>query len=353
MKFAREIQLLKTLAGADGHSLGRQFLARKIDLPSLASFLYEEQLDIYFLALMEDQRLLKLLPRTMREQLLWLRGDQQKRNRSLLETLSRLQSILAQAGVQTLQLKGLPLAQRYWGGVERRFCWDLDLLVRTRDRSRAIDALESAGYTTTSPALIPRKLVYRLSHAVEISKGDLPVDLHWSFRQRPGFAIDYDAVWARRERWHDGELDCDIPSAQDSLLIMLLGIAQDAERGHCRYRKLWDIYLWLQLERDFDWEAFCRRCGDEGVEVLCLNMLALTLLALDCEEGFPGLRSLLDSRKNMVSCSAADVSRVLGRSRQHLANRLWFARLQQVPAWRYVGWWTLTAPMRYLLGRSL
>ena len=97
----------------------------------------------------------------------------------------------------------------------------------------------------------------------------------------------------------------------------------------------------------------CRRCGDEGVEVLCLNMLALTLLALDCEEGFPGLRSLLDSRKNMVSCSAADVSRVLGRSRQHLANRLWFARLQQVPAWRYLGWWTLTAPMRYLLGRSL
>jgi putative nucleotidyltransferase-like protein len=353
MKFSAEIQLLKTLASGNGRSLGRLFLAKKIDLAQLEKLLYEEQLGIYFHALAEEQNLLMLLPRNTREQLLWLRNDQRRRNEELISVTRQLQVLLGEASIEFLQLKGLPLAQHYWGGADRRFCWDLDLLVREVDRDRAICALQAAGYDNLIPALLPRGIAYQLSHATEFTVGEVPVDLHWCFRQRPGFSIDYEAVWSRREISQVNELTCCIPAAQDGLLIMLLGIAQDAERGHCRFRKLWDIYLWLKAEQNFDWNAFIGRCNAEGVGSLCLNMLALTLVSLDCSTEFPALRALLQDRSAIIFCSDTEVTRVLGRSRQHLGNRLWFARIQGIPSWRYLVWWTFTAPMRYLLGRSI
>jgi len=353
MKYAAEVQLLKTLVAGDSQRIGRQFLARQIDLSRLTEFLYDEQMGVYFLALMEQRQLLNLLPRNIREQLLWLREDQHLRNERLARATEQLQSLLGESSIDILQLKGLPLAQRYWGGTDCRFCWDLDLMVRVIDRNRAIDALEAAGCDSHLPALLPRSLVYWLSHAMEFTFADLSVDLHWVFRRRPGFAIDYEAVWSRREYRRDVEPPCWVPSAQDTLVIMLLGIAQDAERGHCRYRKLWDIYLWLRLEQNFDWEAFHLRCGNEGLAALCINMLAFTVTALDCGADFPALHAFLAARDDAISCNAVDVCRVLGRSRQHLANRLWFARLQDIPAWRYLGWWTVTAPLRYFLGRNI
>jgi hypothetical protein len=226
-------------------------------------------------------------------------------------------------------------------------------MVRVIDRDRAISALKAAGYDSHLPAVFPRPVAYRLSHAMEFILADLSVDLHWGFRRRPGFVIDYDAVWSRREYRGDGEPPCWVPSAEDTLVILLLGIAQDVERGHCRYRKLWDIYLWLRVERGIDWEAFQRRCSDEGIAKLCLNMLAFTITALDCGADFPALRSFLAAANGTISCSAFDVRLILDRPRQHPANRLWFARLQGIPAWRYLCWWTLTAPLRYLLGRNL
>lgn len=353
MRLFPEIQLLKTLASGNGRSLGRLFLRKEIDLPRLEKFLYDEQLGVYFHALAEEQQLLMLLPRITREQLLWLRNDQRRRNEELLAVTQQLHILFGEASIECLQLKGLPLAQHYWGGADRRFCWDLDLLVREVDRDRAICALQTAGYENLIPALFPRSIAYHLSHATEFTVGEVPVDLHWCFRQRPGFSIDYDAVWSRREFSQVGELTCYIPAAQDGLLIMLLGVAQDAERGHCRYRKLWDIYLWLKVEQNFDWDAFIGRCNAEGVGSLCLNMLALTLVSLDCSTEFPSLQALLQDRSAIISCSDTEVTKVLGRSRQHLGNRLWFARIQGTSTWRYLFWWTFTAPMRYLLGRSI
>ncbi|RLA17774.1 MAG: hypothetical protein DRQ56_08715 [Gammaproteobacteria bacterium] len=353
MKFESEIRLLKLLVAGDRQQVATLVLSRNIDFRQLEVFLETEHLADFFLALLEDHRLLKLFPGYLRNQLQWLREHHQTRHIQLQQTMSRLQCMFAQNDIELIVLKGLPLAERYWGGTDRRFVWDLDLLIKPEDLEKAICLTNAAGFAPVSARFLPRSIAIRLTHATELTADDTAVDLHWAFRRRPGFRINYQGVWQRALTWHYDSVEYKIPSAEDSLLIMLLGIAQDAERGHCSYRKLWDIYLWLRAEQDIDWQAFIRRCKDEGVAVLCLNMLALTVLALDCAAEFPQLQVLLQDRQDSVSCSAAEVEIILSRSRQHLGNRLWFARLQAVPAWYYLIWWTLTAPMRYLLGRNI
>jgi len=353
MKFESEIQLLKLLVAGDRQQVAARVLSRNIDFRRLGAFLEAEHMADFFLALLEDYRLLKLFPGYLRNQLLWQREHQQTRCTRIQQAMSQLQCMFTRNDIELIVLKGLPLAERYWGGTDRRFIWDLDLLIKPDDLENAINLTSEAGFAPVSGRFLPRSISIRLSHAVELEKDGTAVDLHWAFRQRPGFKINYQGVWQRALTWHCDGVEYKIPSAEDSLLIMLLGIAQDAERGHCTYRKLWDIYLWLGAGQDVDWPAFIRRCRDEGVAVLCLNMLALTVSALDCAAEFPQLQAILQDQQESVSCSAADVKIVLGRSRQHLGNRLWFARLQAVPAWYYLGWWTLTAPIRYLLGRSI
>jgi hypothetical protein len=353
MKFESEIRLLKLLVAGDRQQVATQVLSRNIDFRELGTFLETEHLADFFLAQLEDHRLLKLFPGFLRNQLQWLRENHQIHNVQLRIAMARVQSMFAQQGIEVIVLKGVPLADRYWGGIDRRFVWDMDLLIKPADLGQAIRLINTAGFTPSSGHFLPRSIAMRLTHAVEFTKDTTSLDLHWAFRRRPGFSIDYQGVWQRAATWHYDGIDYSVPAAEDSLLVMLLGIAQDAERGHCTYRKLWDVYLWLQVEQDMDWEAFYLRCTNEGVAVLCLNMLVLTLLALDSEAEFPKLHDFLDQRHDSISCTAANVEMVLGRSRQHLGNRLWFARLQAVPAWLYLCWWTLTAPMRYLLGRSI
>ena len=353
MRFESEIHLLKLLAAGDRQQVAARVLSRDIDFRQLGVFLEAEHLADFFLARLEDQRLLKLFPGYLRNQLQWLRDSHLNRCIQLRQTMFRLQSMFADDDIELMVLKGLPLADRYWGGSDRRFVWDLDLLIKPGDMDKAICLLKAVGSTPFPARFLPRSIYMQLTHAAEFTVNDTALDLHWAFRRRPGFRIDYEGVWQRAVSWRQDGVEYRVPAAEDSLLIMLLGIAQDAERGHCSYRKLWDIYLWLQVEQDTDWDAFAGRCANQGVGTLCLSMLALTLQALDCRDEFPQLQALLYDRRDTVSCTAAEVDLVLGRSRQHLGNRFWFAQLQAVPAWYYLGWLTVTAPIRYLLGRNI
>jgi Uncharacterised nucleotidyltransferase len=92
------------------------------------------------------------------------------------------------AGADALLFKGAALAYDVYSDASWRGRSDVDLLVRPRDRQRAIDRLVALGYrTTTEP------LGTRVSHQVQLQRTDEwgcrhVCDLHWTLSNRARFA---------------------------------------------------------------------------------------------------------------------------------------------------------------------
>lgn len=351
MPFAREIELLKLLAADERQQAASRVLSKAIDFPALAAFLEHQELGLYFSHKIEALQLGKLFPASLRERLRWQREAQQQRRELLIAALEELQRAFAAAGVDVILAKGLPLADRYWGGVQNRFTWDLDVLVEPERLKSAVCVLQQAGYASAHAGALGTHLARRFSHAQEFVRQGVAIDVHWIFRPRPGHCVDYRAIWRRRDTWVFNGVQHSVLDGEDTLLMLLLGIAEDIERAQPNYRKLWDVYLMLRSAAVRDWNAFFQSAQRQGVGRLVVAMLALTRHALDCGDEFPALQRALDTWSKDLPCTAHELHSALERRPKHPANRIWVGRLQPVPVAYYLVWWTLTAPMRYLVWR--
>lgn len=68
------------------------------------------------------------------------------RNQMLAEELARVLSLLGDAGIPVIPLKGVSLAQSLYGDPAARVCGDIDILVPPGDVIRAIDLILASGY---------------------------------------------------------------------------------------------------------------------------------------------------------------------------------------------------------------
>jgi len=100
------------------------------------------------------------------------------RNRALFQGGRRLLAALAEAGIDTLMLKGGALAATLYGDAGLRPMSDLDVLVPTARARAAIDALERHGWT---PRIAITPGFIRTQHAADMiaEGGALKCDLHW------------------------------------------------------------------------------------------------------------------------------------------------------------------------------
>lgn len=105
---------------------------------------------------------------------------------------------LRASGIQVATLKGAYLASEVYHNAALREMRDLDVLVRRRDLSRAVERLASLGYRPRRPFSIEADVaVYRHVTGFCKSGGD-PLELHWNITT-PGSrdAIDPEPLWAR------------------------------------------------------------------------------------------------------------------------------------------------------------
>lgn len=92
----------------------------------------------------------------------------------LMMRLKAVLATLAAAGIETILLKGLPLALAYYDAPDLRPIGDLDVMIRHRDWTTAIGVLTAAGWQAEEGDADPLR---RSTHAV-------------AFRDRAGFEID-------------------------------------------------------------------------------------------------------------------------------------------------------------------
>jgi hypothetical protein len=184
----------------------------------------------------------------------------------------QLQEIVAAfggAGIETILLKGPLLAADYYSDPALRPFTDLDLLVRRRDRERAIEVLTKVGYAHGSPG---RTLAFELDHAPAayfVARGGsrLPVDLHWECVGHPGGSrateLVADEVWGRARSSPSWGAAARMLAPEDLLIYLAAHFAIH----HSLAGALWQLDLALVLKRQgatLDWDAVAARAARWG-----------------------------------------------------------------------------------------
>jgi hypothetical protein len=349
------IALLKGLHGRDARGLASLLMTRRGELDAVARTLVDERLGVYAYAATESLSLGGLWPRAVLTRLRDQWTGQQQRNALLRDALATIESAFGSVGVEYLLLKGLPLADRFYGGVERRFTWDLDLLVRESDCARGVHALAGIGVHGPSFTGGFHRVARRVAHAMECHRTDgLSVDLHWAFRRLPGLLFPADKVFDDRRFYELGGHRYPIPSDEHMLVQVLLGIAADVDRSLCRLRSLWDAYVILRTRPVSDWTGFLRRRETEGCLGLVTNAIALVVHRMDAAEEFADLLHVLGTYQGgLPVLQPQQAAAILARPPHALRNHFVFACWQSQPRWRYWSWWAATLPARAFFARRI
>jgi len=180
--------------------------------------------------------------------------------------LRELLDAFRRARIRTILLKGPALAREYYSDSALRPFTDLDLLVQSRDRARAIDVVIGLGYAHGSPG---RSLAYELEHAAAAyfvaphDSARLPVDLHWELVAHPGGSrateLASSEIWRRTVAAPTWGETAHVLAPEDLLVYLAAHFAIH----HALAGPLWQLDLALVLRRHavtLDWNAVVDRC---------------------------------------------------------------------------------------------
>ncbi len=324
-------------------------------IEELCGFLKEAKLSGYFYTLIRDTSIIDQLTQQQHEVIhnRWLR--QSDLNSAYLAMLIELQNRLTSEGVDMLILKGLAIATRFAGGMDRRFMWDTDILVRPEQMQTTIDVAKNMGFAELDSHLSTAILDFFDFHAVEIHRQQLSIDIHWSIRSQHGYRFDYRRIQADAQSIMIGGHPFRTLADQDALTFALIEIASDLERSHFKMRALWDVYLMLKaMDSVVDWPLFFQQRKQQRLLSIVINIFELCLLVLDCRVEFPALSQALTAHQALLLIDdRANALEIISRPPQNFKNRCWYARLQPMPQPLYWLWWLSTAPLRFAITRKL
>jgi Uncharacterised nucleotidyltransferase len=198
-----------------------------------------------------DHHLLESLQR-----LLWAR------NQSLLNGTAALLVRLAEAGIATLCIKGLPLLRKLYPDVSLCYLADTDLMLRRDQLEPALHTLLDAGWAWIGKPLDPQHprridlaTLSPWEHQVPLVSPDgHACDLHWDLLRQPLPHVDEEPLWRRSEPLTVRSATTRMPSRAD-LLLQVLVRGCSWEKDHRPLRWVLDAHLLLE-EAAIDWQGF-------------------------------------------------------------------------------------------------
>lgn len=192
--------------------------------------------------------------------------------------------VLRAAGIaRVAPLKGTYLLPTLYGDYGARTTNDVDLLVPSGERIECHRAFVASGYQyIPKPEGRPVSQAFNYESSYKAPEGHV-VDLHRGLSQDSRVPFDYEALWSRTQMEHKGALrGLEILSAEDTLLTLVIHLAQDSFQGP--FRQWVDVAHWLQRE-SLSLELVVERAASEGMATL----LWCTLYRLNelLERGLP------------------------------------------------------------------
>lgn len=229
-------------------------------------------------------------------------------NESLLQAFHGIRRSFVAAGEAFLLLKGPHLAQRFYGDLGERMYEDVDLLVPADRAEPCLDWLVRE-HAFVSPVR-SHWLHRRLTHAKQVYRGNLDIDLHWGLRSHPSFSIDEERIWATRGTLvlpGSETVTVEVLSDEYALVLSLLSIFDDLSRLEAPVKGMVDAFLVLRkLDAETDWPSFLARRRAEGLDLLVTDVLAMLLHLFEARSLLPSLAASL-SRNGDGDCRGLDI----------------------------------------------
>ncbi|MDX1382991.1 MAG: nucleotidyltransferase family protein [Thermoanaerobaculia bacterium] len=320
------------------------------DVDALERFCARNQVGGYIHLRLEEAGLAPRHP--VMERLQERRRRQEKsceRNRA---RLAEVAAAFAAARCDVVLHKGLYLAERFYGAPHLRTSWDLDLLVRHRDRERARDVLLAAGFERSSPVLLGETLSSRFAHGFDYMRGAFKVDLHWALSGHPAIRFDYDRMLDEAPLTEVVGVEVRVLSDDALLAALLVSAFEDLQRGGLRLRTFVDLQQVLaRLEAATDWEAFFARRRAEGVEAICAAVLHVFAAVFSTSELFPALDAALDARPRSRPDAALQEA-LLSAAAPGLRGRIRAWSLYDAGLPSVFAWWCVSLPFRVVVHRK-
>src|SRR5262249_2233666 len=152
-----------------------------------------------------------------------------------LARVAELAEVFRRSGHTAVFLKGLNLAEEYFGNIAARQIGDIDVLFAGQNQLHTFKPLlRPLEYRFPTYVLGSWGLMTRFAHHLEFDGPLVPLDLHWVLRQNPSFALDYREIWRRKRRVNIRGVELDVLDPEYELLSQLLSIHSDIQVGIIR-----------------------------------------------------------------------------------------------------------------------
>jgi hypothetical protein len=292
---------------------------------------------------MKNAKATAYLPAWLVMHLVALDARRPDRSHCMREALKESVSAAEAQGIEPIHLKGFHLAFDFYGEADARRMRDIDLLVKADDFARMRRLLRQLGYRDRNRSFIPAALRTHFTHAIEMQRQDVVIDLHRSLRVRPAYRIDMNQVWKARRRWtiEGGRpAPLSVLSDPDTLRLLLISIIQDIEIGKARAKSLVDLYSVVErLGANINWPRFLQAQVEANLLGIAVNALAILLMLCECGDRFPELRETIAQRRHLVKVrNRAHALDLVGSPKHTPRNREWYLDIYPGNKTAYLLW---------------
>ena len=188
-----------------------------------------------------------------------------------IPALREIHEVLDAAGIAFAVFKGAANRELLYADPSLRLCYDLDLLVARADRHRAVEALQSVGFTAYPDAnSISRELI--------LSRNVVDIDLHWGVLRAGRLRYEPAEEILERRRKVNGLW---MPSTADSVLLLLVhpAFAKHVSSTEMALHRVLDIAEWWR-KYPVDLAALDAQLKKQGVRTAAWTVLEWVKLLL-------------------------------------------------------------------------
>jgi hypothetical protein len=266
----------------------------------------------------------------------------------LVRELFRLSTLLKAAGHEFILLKGPYLAERFFGGVDRRPFSDLDILIRRKDIAAVERLLCANGFVSNSSTLLSRRLTTYFTYSFDFVKPNVAVDLHWRFSAQLTHHLDYQAIWQQKQGFTLGRHRFSVLPDEYEIVFNLISIFKDLEMGIGRLRSFIDLHFILSRVSDqIDWEAFREHRKREKVLLISVSILNLFFELFDCRDEFSKVAAMVAREERRIKVVPVNHYQALMEAVPGAArNKIWASDLYECSRFSLFMWWVVGLPFR-------
>lgn len=343
-----ELALLRLIVREDRAALRLALSDPSIDLTGFLRFAHRHQLGPYFCWSLKQLGLTHDLSPRILVAMKAASLVERMTSESLALQLRALGELFERGGAKVLFMKGPLFAQRFYGSLEARAVFDLDILIRSPEELELVEALLlETGFEPAFHVPLSRRLSRYFVHHFEYRRNALPLDVHWALQSHFTFAIDYPRLWATTSRVELAGRTYESTSHEYELVLQILGVLTDLQVGKLALRSLVDIYRVLRsVEGTLDWGEFFSWRKRERIHRPSVYALGLALAVFDCHDDFPTLWTALEPMLRPLPPTRPAFHAVLASSPLDLRQKLLALRIYETPLAASLSWWLVSLPFR-------